>query len=341
MKAGILISPNHIQIKTVEIPEPKQGEIRIKLSKVGICGSDVHLFLGHRLLECPTIIGHEGLGTIDKIGEGVIGREIGERVVIEPNIPCRKCRFCHSGRANICVNKRVIGVNEAGCFAEYITIPAEFGWKIPSEIADEDAVTIEPMAVAYHALFASKAQSGDAIAVIGLGAIGLLLTHLALALGYQVFVTEINEAKLKMAADMGAIPAMAKGNLEEQSQILSKTWLENEVCAIFECAGSAFTASLATAAAPRGSEIMLVGLSEKNATFQPLKIAREGITIVPSSVYDHPFDFQRSIQLIRSKIIRPSFIISSYTGLENLQSALALAAKADESKIVVNINYGN
>lgn len=337
MNAGILISPNHIQLKTVEIPEPKQGEIRIKLSKVGICGSDVHLFLGHRLLERPTIIGHEGLGTIDKIGEGVTGREVGERVVIEPNIPCRKCRYCHSGRANICVNKRVIGVNEAGCFAEYITVPSEFGWKIPSEISDEDAVTIEPMAVAYHALFASKAQSGDAIAVIGLGAIGLLLTHLALALGYQVFVTEINEAKLKMAVHMGAIPATAKGSLEEQSQILSKTWSENEVCAVFECAGSDFTASLATAAAPRGSDIVLVGLSEKKATFQPLKIAREGITIVPSIVYDHPFDFQRTIQLIRAKIIRPSFIISSYTDLENLQSALELAAKGDESKIVVNM----
>ena len=140
-----------------------------------------------------------------------------------------------------------------------------------------------------------------------------------------------------MAVDMGAIPVTAKGSLEEQRQMLGKTWLQNEVCAVFECAGSDFTASLAAAAAPRGSEIVLVGLSEKNATFQPLKIAREGITIVPSIVYDHPFDFQRTIQLIRAKIIRPGFIISSYTHLENLQLALELAAKGDESKIVMNL----
>ncbi len=337
MKAAFLIKPCEIQIKNVEIPEPDFGEVRIKLSKIGICGSDVHLFQGHRLLGKPTIIGHEGLGFIDKIGEGVLERKRGERVVIEPNIPCRKCKYCMSGRGNICINKRVIGVNEAGCFAEYICLPEEFCWKIPDKISDENAVTIEPMAVAYHALFSSKAQSGDAIAVIGLGAIGLLLTHLALSLGYKVFVTEINENKLKIAENMGAIRTIHEGDLEAQCAELAKKWLENDVCAVFECAGSAFTASLATAAAPRGSEIVLVGLSEKEATFRPLKIAREGINIVPSIVYNHPFDFKRVIQLIESKKITPDFIVSSKTNLDNLQSALALASEGNESKIIVEI----
>lgn len=332
MIGAFLNKPNEILIKEVDKPEPKFGEIRIKLSKIGICGSDVHLFMGHRLLDNPTIIGHEGLGTIDKIGEGVSGREIGERVVIEPNIPCRKCHYCMSGRGNICTNKRVIGLNEAGCFAEYITIPAEFGWKVPNNISDEDAVTIEPTAVAVHALFSSKTKPGDTIAVIGLGAIGLLVTHLALALGYKVFVSEINEAKTKMAINMGAF-ALPSGDVEE----LAESWENNEVSAVFECAGAAQTASLATAAAPRGSEIVLVGLSGNLATFKPLKIAREGIHIVPSIIYDHPFDFKRTLQLISSKVICPSFIISSYTTLNGLQTALELAAKGNESKIVVKI----
>ncbi len=335
MKAAFLNKPSEILIKDVEIPEPAFGEVRIKLSKIGICGSDVHLFQGHRVLEKPIIIGHEGLGFIDKIGEGVLARNIGERVVIEPNIPCRKCKYCMSGKGNICINKRVIGVNEAGCFAEYICLPEEFCWNISDNISDENAVTIEPMAVAYHALFSSKAQSGDAIAIIGLGAIGLLLTHLALSLGYIVFVTEINENKLKIAEGMGAIRLAYGGDLDQQSTQLAKNWLENDVCAVFECAGTSFTASLATAAAPRGSEIVLVGLSEKEATFRPLKIAREGINIVSSIVYNHPFDFKRVIQLIESKKIQPEFIISSKTNLVNLQSALALASEGNESKIIV------
>lgn len=337
MRSAFLNKPNEILLEDIEIPEPKFGEVRVRLSKVGICGSDVHLFLGHRLLANPTIIGHEGLGFIDKIGDGVSNRSVGERVAIEPNIPCRKCQYCLSGRGNICTNKRVIGLTEAGCFAEYITLPADFAWKISEEISDEDAIVLEPTAVAVHALFSTKTKPGDTIAVIGLGAIGLLLTHLALSLGYRVFVSELNAAKLKTATDLGATAISPTGDLEAQIAEMSKIWLENNVSAVFECAGSAHTASLATAAAPRGSEIVLVGLSGNLATFTPLKIAREGIQIVPSIIYDHPFDFARALQLIRSNIIRPSFIISSYASLENLQSALELAATGNESKIVVNI----
>ncbi|MES2519810.1 MAG: alcohol dehydrogenase catalytic domain-containing protein [Bacteroidota bacterium] len=337
MFGAFLEKPNEISLKEVNKPEPKFGEVRIKLFKVGICGSDIHLFLGHRTLDKPTIIGHEGLGYIDKIGEGIEGRTIGERVVIEPNIPCQKCHHCMGGHGNICPNKRVIGLNESGCFAEYIAIPANFAWKVPNEMSDEDAVCIEPTAVAVHALFSSKAKPGDTIAVIGLGAIGLLVTQLALALGYKVFVTEINASKVKMATDLGAIPLIVAGNADTQIEFISKTWEDNMVAAVFECAGAAQTASLATAAAPRGSEIVLVGLSGNLATFRPLKIAREGIHIVPSIIYDHPFDFKRTLQLISAKVINPSYIISSYTTLENLQNALELAAQGNESKIIINI----
>jgi L-iditol 2-dehydrogenase len=338
MIGAILNEPNEIEISELQTPDAQWGEVRIKIEKVGICGSDVHFYKGHRLLEKPTLIGHEGLGIIDQIGGGVLGREIGERVVIEPNIPCQKCKFCLSGRGNICINKRVIGVNEHGCFAEYICVPEAFAWKIPESISDENAVTIEPMAVAYSALFSAKTKPGDAIAVLGLGAIGLLLTHLALRLGYKVLVTELNPEKLKMATEMGAIPVESVGNLFEQTKIISKIWLVNNVEAIFECAGSEFTASLATASAPRGSEIILVGLSEKNASFQPLKIAREGITIVPSIIYDHPFDFKRVIQLIANKTIEPSFVISSYEPLSNIKNALERASNGDESKVVILVS---
>lgn len=338
MLAVILNKPNDILVNEINKPHAAFGEIRIKLTKVGICGSDVHLYKGHRLLENPIVIGHEGLGVIDQIGKGVSNREIGERVIIEPNIPCFNCKYCLSGKGNICNKKRVIGVNESGCFAEYICLPEAFAWKIPFSISDEDAVTIEPMAVAYSALFSAKTKPGDTIGVIGLGAIGLLLTHLALRLGYKVLVTEINMEKLKIATEMGAMAVSAKGNLQEQSEIIGQIWLENEVEAIFECAGSNITASLATASAPRGSEIILVGLSEKNSTFIPLKIAREGITIVPSIIYDHPFDFNRVINLIANKIINPGFIISSYEPLTNIKNALERASMGNESKIILKIN---
>ena len=337
MIGAFLNKPKEIEIKKITKPEPKSGEVRIKLKMIGVCGSDVHLFQGHRPLNYPNIIGHEGLGYIDKIGEGVEGRTIGERVVIEPNINCQKCRYCQSGRGNICINKRIVGVNEVGCFAEYIVLPSAFAWKVPDEVSDADAATVEPAAVAYHAIVASKAKPGDTIAVIGLGAIGLLLAHIALSLGYKVFVTEINPDKVKMVEALGAIPACPEGTASEKTEALSRIWFNNEVVAVFECAGAKVTTTMATGAAPRGSEIIIVGLSSQTAEFTPFKTTREGITIVPSMIYDHPTDFKRVLQLIASKTIQPSFIVSRYMPLSETQEALELASKGYDSKIIITV----
>ena len=331
MKAAILEKPNTIRLADLPIPEPAFGQVRIKLSKVGICGSDVHLFLGHRLLNEPRVIGHEGIGTIDKLGEGVNTKTIGQRVVIEPNIPCQKCRHCLKGNGRYCPDKIVIGNNIDGCFAEFVCIDANFCWPIPDTISDEDALTIEPMAVALSALFKSNAKPGDTIAVLGLGAIGLLITHLALKLGYGVLVSEQKPEKLALATSWGAKAVKA------EQETLNQAWENAEVECIFECAGSETTASLVTAAAPRGSQIVLLGLSEKLATFTPLKITREGISIMPSIIYDHPADFRRTIQLIASGIIQPGKIISAFYPLQDLQNALEKAAEGYESKVVLEI----
>ncbi len=332
MKAAFLTKPQGIEFKEIPAPEPKAGEVRIELTKVGICGSDVHLYMGHRLLGKPTVIGHEGIGTIDKIGSNVSNRRIGERVAVEPNIPCQQCRFCKTGRGNICENKRVVGLLENGCFAEYICLPASHAWPIPDGVSDENAVCIEPMAVGVHALTVTAAKPGDAIAIIGLGAIGLLLNHLALKLGYKVLVTEINETKLAQAVSDGA--QSANGTQEQ----IAKIWNEGNVVAVFECAGTAFTASLATASAPRGSEIILLGLSEKEATFTPLRMAREGISMLPSIIYKHPEDFQKTIDLIEKKVINPGKIISGYFPLNDIQNALEKAAQGNEAKLIVWID---
>ncbi len=331
MNAVFLNKPRQLATCTIPMPEPALGEVRIRLAKVGICGSDVHLFLGHRLLSRPTVIGHEGYGFIDKLGEGVANRSVGERVVIEPNIPCMRCRFCLQGRGTICPNKRVVGLTEAGCFADYICLPAAFCWPVPDEVSEQDAVCTEPMAVAVHALSLSSARSGDTIAIVGLGAIGLLLSHLALRLGYRVLVSELSEAKRRKAVGEGAIAAQG------DAPTLHAIWEAHEVVAVFECAGSAGAASLVTAAAPRGSEIVLIGLSEQHATFTPLRMAREGISIIPSIIYQHPTDFRRTIDLIQRQVVTPSTIISGYYPLAQLQTAFEQAVTGNESKLIIEL----
>ena len=337
MWSGQLQAARQIALTKAVEPKPGPGEVSIQLHQVGICGSDVHLYLGHRKVGYPQVIGHEGMGYIHQVGEGVSYDRIGERVVIEPNFPCLKCPTCLRGQGNICPQKGVLGLNRTGCFAEYVLVPEAFAHALPAAVADADAVVIEPTAVAYHALFNSSAKPGDTIVVIGLGAIGLLLTHVASRMGYRVLVLELYQPKIDLAIEQGAIPVPLAEKAEQQIPELGARWQAEGVRAVFECSGSAKATSLATAAAPAGAEIVLLGLSDQEATFQPLKTVRQGISIVPSLIYQHPFDFQRVIQLIVSKTIEPQFIISSYASLQELPSALERASRGKESKIIIRI----
>jgi 2-desacetyl-2-hydroxyethyl bacteriochlorophyllide A dehydrogenase len=325
MQAAMLTAPRQIDITTVPVPIPRHGEVRIKMKSVGICGSDVHLFSGHRPdLIYPKIIGHEGYGHVDMLGEGVSHLAIGDRVVIEPNYPCMTCEFCRQGRGNICPNKRIIGVLEQGCFAEYAIVPEPFAWRVPQTISDDDAVVIEPTAVALHAVLTSRACPGDTIAVVGLGSIGMLVADIAIQLGYRVIATDPMPEKTYTAETRGAIISVPE------------QWEAQEVVAIIECSGSADALSTAFQNAPRGSEIIVVGLAEKSSALSEFQVARRGLSLVPSMIYDHPQDFKRTIQLIASGKISPSKIISRRLSFDNIDEALEVASQGFDTKVVMD-----
>ncbi|MVM37695.1 alcohol dehydrogenase catalytic domain-containing protein [Spirosoma sp. HMF3257] len=334
MQAGVLTAARSITLQQRPIPEPGPGEVRLKMKLVGICGSDVSIFQGHRPdLKFPLIIGHEGIGYVDKPGDGVSQLQIGDRVVIEPNYPCGHCEYCWQGRGNICINKRIIGVLETGCFAEYAVVPASFAWKIPKSIRDEDAVVIEPTAVALHTLYSSPARPGDTIAVVGLGAIGLLVTHLAQKMGYTVLAYDRVQEKVNLASNFGAIPVSADADTSQIAAI----WKEAKVHTVFECAGAALAFTLSVEAAPRGACVVVAGLSDKPSVITEFGMTRQGITIITSIIYQHPIDFRRTIGLIESGFIQPGKIISARESFSNLASAIETACTGQHAKMVLTI----
>ncbi len=321
MRAAYLTGPKSIVLREEAIPEPRPGELRIRLEEVGICGSDVHYFGGHRPLPGPTIIGHEGWGYIDAVGSGV-QRQLGERVVVDPNAPCGKCMYCQRGQASVCPNKRTVGLNAPGCFAEYVIIPADFAHALPESVSAADAVTIEPTAVAFNALKHASLKAGDTIYVLGLGAIGMLITHLAIQRGLIVYVGELNTTLLEKAVSLGA---------------RTGDWQAADVRVVFECTGSAAATTQLCADTPRGASIVLLGLSEKSASFTPLDLVRRGISIRGSLIYDHPEDFRTVIHLIADGKINPGQIISKYIPLAELEAGLIAASSGHPGKIVVQI----
>jgi L-iditol 2-dehydrogenase len=330
IKAAFLVSPKKISI--CETPAPKLGKDDVLIHPIltAICGSDVSFFTGHRSPPAyPIILGHEVVGIVVAVGSEVTTVSAGKRVIVEPNYPCGLCSFCRTGHGNICPNKKSLGVTIPGCFAQQFIAPAEFTWLLPESISDENAVTIEPLAVSLHALWQSNVQLGDTIAVVGCGSTGLLLVQAAVAHGVRVFAHNKIKSKLDMARDLGA-------EISENPDI-SKLWQTEGVTAVFECAGASATVDLALKAAPRGSQIILMGLSASPASFEPLRFVREGLRVSGSIIYQHPVDFSRAIALVETQELSPRKIISEIVGFENIQAAMQIASTGEKGKILLDM----
>ena len=207
MQALVLKAVGCVEPCEVSKPEPGPGEALVRVLSAGICGSELHAFRGrHPKRTPPAIMGHEVCGVVEKIDTGIIGPAVGTRVVVLPQKSCGQCRWCRTGRVNLCDSKTMLGETSwPGGFAEYYTTPAELLYPVPETLSDDAAVLIEPLAVAVHAVRTSGIGLGDRIVVAGAGAIGLMVTAAALAAGAaSVLVSDLFAYNLEKARALGA-----------------------------------------------------------------------------------------------------------------------------------------
>jgi len=331
MRAALLTGPEKIVVDEIGAPPLEPSEVRIRTVLTGVCGTDISVYKGHRPIEYPFIPGHEVLGIVTEIGSGVAKFKAGDRVIVEPNYPCGDCDLCRQGRGAVCARKMAMGVNIPGCFSEYAVAPEEFVWPVPDAISDMDAVTIEPLTVSLHGLFRSGAKPGDTVAVLGCGVVGLLLIHSAVDMGLRVIAHDRFPEKLAMAESFGA-------EIPPENEDTAAFWARKNVTTVFECAGVPATAKLAFSAAPRGADIVLLGLSSLPVELVPLRIVREGINILTSMIYDHPADFARAIKLVASGRLRPSRIVADVYPLSDINAAIARAASGEVGKVLILCN---
>jgi threonine dehydrogenase-like Zn-dependent dehydrogenase len=330
MKAAFLTAPGKIEINDAPPPQFDEDEVLIEPICVGVCGSDISLFSGHRAPPAyPLLLGHESVGLVRAVGAKVNQFSAGQRVIVEPNYPCGKCTYCCSGRGNICPNKKSLGVTISGCYAEQFSAPAEYVWLVPDSVSDEDAVTIEPLAVSLHALWQSGAQIGDTIAVLGCGSTGLLLIQAAVSERIRVFAHDKFESKLDMARQLGA-------QVDSDPDIAS-LWRNEGVTTVFECAGVTSTVELALSAVPRGGQVILLGLANSQASFVPLKLVREEIRVSGSIIYNHPADFARAIALVENHILSPRKIVTNTFQFSEISRALQLASTGNVGKVLLTM----
>ncbi|WP_199619455.1 zinc-dependent alcohol dehydrogenase family protein [Paenibacillus alkalitolerans] len=205
MRALVITEPNKAVVREVPKPQPKPGEVLIRVERAGICGTDIHIYKGEFISPYPIIPGHEFSGVVHEVGEGVIGLHVGDRVTADPTLYCGECEFCMTHRNNHCENWNALGNTVNGCMAEYVAVAARNAVKIPDTMSHEEAAFIEPMACVVHALNRLQVQAGNRILLFGAGAMGqLLVQSLSRSGASQLAVVDISKAKLDMALKYGA-----------------------------------------------------------------------------------------------------------------------------------------
>lgn len=314
-----------------EVPSPGPGELRVAVEASGICGTDVHIVSGEYPLARPGVtLGHEYAGSVVEVGPDVEAFGVGDRVVMDPNIPCRVCRYCHNSRPHLCLNPQGLGVSRNGGLAEYSTVPISQAYKVPDELSSEAAALTEPLACALHAVDLSGVRPGDDTLVLGAGPIGLLCADLLVTAGASsVLVSEPNSGRRERVREVGAEPVDPESISEAQADV------------VMECVGLVQTMETAVEAARPGATVMWVGVAgpDTEVAVKPYDIFRKELTIRGS--YTNPYVMERSLALLASGRINWETIITHRYSLEDFDQAWEAHLEGAGLKVSVQPEVGS
>ena len=314
MKAALLVRPGEVVID--EIPDPIVGpdDVGIAVGGVGLCGSDVSVFSGKWAAPSyPWVMGHEAFGTIDVTGGNVPPDRLGQTVVIEPNLPCLACELCHRGRTSACVARQSVGMNRPGALAERVVVPSRFAWPIGTS-ASEDLVCVEPTTVVTAALRRLDTSLPESVMVVGVGAVGLLMSVTLLERGVTVHGYDVNPARIAFARGLGVRPA-AIGQQGPRFDLVVDT------------VGSPASVEVAVSGLQVGGTLLFLGLDDRPLPLTAQGVVRRQMVLRGSLTYDHPTDFEASVALIDGGF-NPGRIVSDEYSLAEAQRAFERSGSA-------------
>lgn len=297
MLQAVMTSPGMIEFNQVEEPSVGEGQIKIKIKSIGVCGSDVHVNHGlHPYTSYPVVQGHEVSGEVVELGENVNTFTIGDKVTVQPQVVCDTCFPCRTGEYNNCEELKVMGFQTTGMASEYFVVDSKKALVLPKDISWEKGAMIEPLAVAVHAIRRVPSVEGKNILVLGGGPIGNLVAQTAKALGAKnVVISELSKRRLQFAEECG-IQVINPNETDLLEGVVSK-FGEDKADYIFECVGIAPTINQALDIARKGSSIVVVGvfadMTEVNMGF----VQDHELTILGSAMYVEE-DFIKAIELI-------------------------------------------
>ena len=310
MKAIVYTGPGNVE-QVDDWAEPRCGpaDVVVQMRAVGLCGSDLSVYDGHRdMPSLPWVMGHEGGGDVVAVGSDVTDRHVGQRVVIEPNIACLACPACQSGVTSDCTQREILGMNYPGILAERVAVPAEFTWTVPDHWPDEVLACFEPVAVARSAVRRSGIGPGESALVVGAGSQGIFVVLSLLAVGAVPFVTDPHDGRVALAESLGASRAGT---------------VDGSYPYVFETAGAPAAFASAMRAVASTGTVTLIGLSHEPVELLTTDVVRRGLRILGSIIYDHPRDFADTREAVDTGAIHPEQAV--HAGVEPDDAATAFS----------------
>ncbi len=333
-RVSVLDTDLRLQIEQRPVPVPRSGEVLIRVRSVGICGSDIHYFEHGRIadfiVESPLVLGHEASGEVAALGEDVTDLSVGDRVAMEPGVPCGTCAQCRAGRYNLCPDVRFFATPPIdGAFAEYVTLPRAFVHAVPDNVSFDAAALLEPLSVGVWACQKGDVRLGTRVLITGAGPVGVMAALVARANGAtQITMSDVNPQRLARAAELGF------DVVDARSQALPDV-VEADV--LIECSGAAPAIVDGIRCVAPAGKVVLVGMSPTAMVELPVGVI-QGRELWITGTFRYAHTYPTAVTLAASGAVDLDALVSQTFGLDEVEQALTYSRQDPAAmKVVVRV----
>ncbi|WP_285727591.1 zinc-dependent alcohol dehydrogenase [Psychromicrobium xiongbiense] len=332
----VVNAADDVVIEQVERPVAGEGEVLVRSTVVGICGSDMHAAHGrHPFMSLPFRPGHEVVGVIEAVGPEVDSSLLGQRIVVEPNLPCGHCEQCQEGRYNICSTLEVFGCQTPGGMADVFTIAADRVVPLPDDLEDQWAALIEPFSTPMHAVRRAGDLRGRRVVVIGAGPIGLFTMIAALHAGAErVVVADLLESKRERAVRLGACGAFDPTADDAAQQ--ARAALGGDAHVVFDCVSRESTVHLAIEVLSKGGSLMTIGVPA-GRTVVDLDLVQDRELQILGNLMFVRSDVLASIELLSTKPFPFEELVTGTFSLADAALAFQASDDPEQVKVLVTV----
>lgn len=335
MRASVYDGPGRFSTASVAVPKAGSGEALLRVRRVGICGTDLHIFQGHLDHRVPRggVIGHETFAEVVEAPPGS-GFGAGDRVVVDPVLSCGHCRACDMGARYLCYALKILGVDVPGGMREFYPVPVDRLIKVPASLSDDEAAVIEPLAVAVHDVRRAGVKSGDSVFVFGGGPIGALIGLVCRHLGARVIVAELNEFRLGL---LGQLQLDTLGPGRDPVKFTNE-WTNGVGADVaFEVTGNPAAARVVTDVVRVWGTVSIVAIHAEPVPVNLYQMFARELVMHGSRLYGRD-DWEEAIRLAASRAVPVAPLVSRRIPLEALGDGMRAAlGGANVMKILVEL----